>query len=124
MLRDPAHAKLKRGDIIKLADITPATYYAAFRDENFIASMESEMAAYRSENDFAVLHNLAEQARGTNNHNMIALYQRLQGRLREGGDKPAQIILVIGNGTIERPKFEGGKIIDVTPALEENKDGA
>jgi hypothetical protein len=122
VLRDPAHAKLKRSEIIRLADITPATYYAAFRDENFIASMESEMSAFRSENDFAVLHNLAEQARGTNNHNMIALYQRLQGRLREGGDKPAQIILVIGSGMIERPQFEGKKIIDVTPEAVKDAD--
>lgn len=114
VLRDPAHAALSVDDLIKIANISRATYYNAFRDSNFIAHLESEMAAYRSANDFSVMHNLAQHAKTGNSDRMISMYQRLQGRLKEGGDKPAQIILIFGDGNIERPKFDllSNKIIE------------
>lgn len=113
MLREPRHAELQVDEICKLSNVAKATYYNAFKDQNFLAHLEAEMSAYRSANDFAVMHNLAEQAKTTKNHNMIALYQRLQNRLKEGGEKPAQIILVF-NEQIVRPKWEdpNAKAID------------
>jgi len=72
--------------------------------------LESEMQAYRNQHDFAVMHNLVEQAKTTKNHHMIALYERLQNRLKEGGEKPVQITLVFSG--VERPKFEEAKIIE------------
>jgi hypothetical protein len=113
VLKDPAHASLKHEEVIKLANISKATYYNAFKDSNFIAILETEMSELRSRNDFAVMHNLVAQARTSSNHNLLALYQRLQGRLKEGGDKPAQIVLVFGEG-IKRPSIvvDGQKIIE------------
>ena len=110
MLREPRHANLTVPEVVKLADISKATYYNAFNDENFLLALESEMQAYRSQNDFAVMHNIVEQAKTTKNHQMVALFERLQGRLREGGDKPAQVIVVIGEG-ISRPKIESDATI-------------
>lgn len=103
VLREPKYKELGIEDLCKQAAITRPTYYNAFRDSNFIAHLESEMAAFRSASDFAVMHNLVEQARTSKNERLIALYQRLQGRLREGGERPAQIVLVFGGG-VERPK--------------------
>lgn len=100
-------------EVIKLADISRATYYNAFKDSNFIAALETAMSEYRYQNDFAVMHNLAQQAKMTKNHNLIALYQKLQGRLKEGGEKPAQIVLVFGEG-VRRPSVvvDGEKVIE------------
>lgn len=81
-------------------------------------TLESEMAELRSRNDFAVMHNLVEQAKTSSNHNLLALYQRLQGRLKEGGEKPAQIILVFGEG-IQRPQM---KVADAEVIVEAEKE--
>ena len=102
VLAEPKHAGLPIEELIKLADISRATYYNAFRDQNFIATLESRMSEYRHANDFAVMHNLVEQAKTTKNHHMIAMFERLQGRLKEGGEKPAQIVLIFGEG-LKRP---------------------
>jgi AcrR family transcriptional regulator len=115
VLREPKFAKLGVDDLCKQASISRATFYNALRDENFQAHLETEMAAARTAADFAVMHNLIENAKTGTNDRMISMFQRLQGRLREGGDKPAQIVLIIGQGDLQRPKFnaETGKIVDV-----------
>ena len=113
MLREPRHASLSPDEIIKLADISRASYYNFFKDENFIATLETEMSELRYRNDFAVMHHLIEEAKTSKNHNMIALYERLQGRLKEGGERPAQVVIVFGEG-IKRPPIvvNGEKIIE------------
>jgi hypothetical protein len=118
VLKDPKHALLPVDELIKLAEISRATYYNAFKDNNFVMTLESEMAELRSRNDFAVMHNLVEQAKTSSNHNLLALYQRLQGRLKEGGEKPAQIILVFGEG-IQRPQM---KVADAEVIVEAEKE--
>lgn len=123
VLRDEKHVGLSVEDIIKLAEISRATYYNCFQDQNFIAALETAMMEYRSQNDFAVMKNIAEQARAGKNHNFAALFERLQGRLREGGEKPAQIVLIIGaeGVTINRPPLVG-KVIEGEVVKNEDKD--
>jgi len=122
VLREPKNASHDVDELCKLAGISRATYYNAFKDDNFVRALEIEMTEYRNRADFAVMHNLVEQAKTTKNHHMIMMFEKLQGRLKEGGDKPAQIILVFGNGEIKRPSFVEGKVIEGEAVKGADKD--
>lgn len=102
VLRDPSSIAWTAEEISKKANITRGTYYNSFKDEKFTQALDTEMTAYRNMNDFAVMHNLVEQAKIGKNHQMITLFERLQNRLKEGGERPAQVILIFEG--VERPK--------------------
>ncbi len=101
VLRDPKSMLFTAEEIAKKANITRGSYYNAFKSEDFVRALDAEMTAYRSMNDFAVMHNIVEQAKKSGNHQLITLFEKLQNRLKEGGERPAQIILVFEN--VERP---------------------
>src|SRR5574341_685776 len=101
VLRDPKSVLFTPDQLVQQAGVTRGTYYTAFKSKDFVTALEAEMSAYRSANDFAVLHNLVTQAREGKNHQMIVLFEKLQNRLREGGERPAQVILVFEG--VERP---------------------
>jgi AcrR family transcriptional regulator len=101
VLRDPKSMLFTAEQISKQANITRGTYYNSFKSEAFVRALDAEMAAYRSMNDFAVMHNIVAQAKQSGNHQLITLFEKLQNRLKEGGERPAQIILVFNN--VERP---------------------
>ncbi len=102
VLRDPKSMLFTAEEISKKSNITRGTYYNSFKDEAFVRALDAEMAAYRNMNDFAVMHKIVEQAKQTGNHQLITLFERLQNRLKEGGERPAQIVLVFEG--VERPK--------------------
>jgi hypothetical protein len=102
VLRDPKSILFTVEEISKQANITRGSYYNSFKDEKFVRALETEMAAYRTAHDFAVMHNLVNEAKTTKNHRMIELFEKLQNRLKDGGEKPTQIILVFEN--VERPQ--------------------
>jgi hypothetical protein len=111
VLRDPKSMLFTAEQISKQANITRGSYYNSFKDQKFVQALELEMASYRSAHDFAVMHHLVEEAKTSKNEKMIALFERLQNRLKEGGERPAQIILVFEG--VERPaKLKAMRIIE------------
>ena len=111
ILRDPACQILDVTKICKLANVTRATYYNAFKDENFLKAYEAEMQMYRNMNEFQILHGLVEKAKNGKNHNYMHMFFKMQGRLGEQTNKPA---IVQVNFNMKRPEVKvDAKVIDV-----------
>jgi hypothetical protein len=108
-LRDPACQFLDVSKICKLANITRATYYNAFKDQNFLRAYDSEMQAYRSMNEFQIMHTVVQRAKEGKNHHFTQMFLKMQGRLDEKASKPAQINVVFN---VERPPIKIEKVID------------
>ncbi len=110
VLRDPACQVLDISKICKLANVTRATYYNAFRDENFKKVYEEEMQIYRDMNEFQMLHVLVEKGKEGKNHNYQHMFWKMQNRLGEQTSKPA---LVQVNFNVKRPDVKIEKVIEV-----------
>lgn len=103
VLQDPRVVDLDVTQICKLANITRATYYSAFKDKDFLATLETMVQELLVRNEPAIIHNVIAKAKdpGQKNQHWAAMVLKMRGRLEEKSQRPAQVIVHFGN--IVRP---------------------
>jgi hypothetical protein len=111
-LADPRVISLDVTQICKLANITRATYYNAFKDSDFLVALEQSMQELLIRNESHVLHNVINKAKdpAEKNQHWAHMVLKMRGRLEEKQNKPAQITV---NFNVKRPDIVvDAKVID------------
>lgn len=94
-LQDPRVMGLDVTQICKLANITRGTYYAAFKDKDFLTALEAAMQELLVSNEPAILHNVISKAKDPSqkNQHWAQMVLKMRGRLEEKSQKPAQVVV-------------------------------
>lgn len=105
VLRDSRVIGLDVEQICKLARITRPTYYAAFRDQNFLTALENEVQTMLTAAEPQVVQNIVQKAKdpSVKSHHWALMVEKMRGRLEEKNHKPAQI--TVNFGGLNRPKI-------------------
>ncbi len=105
VLKDDRVINLDVEQICKLARITRPTYYAAFRDQTFLAALENAVQTMLTAAEPQVVLNIVKKAKdpNTKSHHWALMVEKMKGRLDEKSQKPAQITVNFGN--LARPKI-------------------
>ncbi len=105
VLADSRVINLDVEQICKLANITKPTYYAAFRDQAFLAALENTVQTMLIAAEPQVVQNIVMKAKdpATKSHHWALMVEKMRGRMDEKNQKPAQITVNFGNLT--RPKI-------------------
>lgn len=115
-LQDPRVVELDVTQICKLANITRGTYYASFKDKDFLTALEATVQEILVRNEPAVIHNVISKAKDPSqkNQHWAQMVLKMRGRMEEKSAKPAQVVVNF-TGVI-RPVIkvsEDQKVIDV-----------
>ncbi len=112
VLADPAVLALDISKICKVAEISRPTYYAAFKNQNFIKALEAQTQIVLKEAELPVIHNVLGKAKDpeVKSHHWAQMALKMMGRLKESASKPALINVVFTN--VERPKIAVNEFIE------------